>query len=56
MKSLKNLGNYFSVLKHFSFFESQEDNLELETLLVKYPTMLIGCKKDLVDQNKATYM
>ena len=56
MKSLKHLGNYFSVLKHFSFFENTEDNLSLDALLSKYPTMLIGCKKDLVDQNKTTYM
>ena len=56
MHSLYNLKNYISVLKWFETDNDNPSDLDLESLIAKYPTMLVGCKKDMILDNKTDFM
>ena len=53
LKSLLNLQLYLESLK---MFDNGDDQLDMMQLMNKYPVLIVGSKKDLVDHNKAGYL
>ena len=53
LKSLANLQLYLDALK---MFDIGDEKLDMMQLMNKYPILIVGTKKDLVDHNKAGYL